>query len=349
MDGKDTTPVEGSRDRPTAVVARDKWREVRWALVLSGWAIVAVLALFALLRVVAWDSLDILIVINALSLIVYLPAWLVALGAAIGRRWWLLGAAGLVIVAQVAFIAPEFLAASPPPHWAKHAPTLRLFDANIDKSLIFAPGYVHAIARYRPDVISFEEFTPNAYSGLVASGILRSFPYRCSAPAYGATGFFVASRWRLSNCTIRSVQWDGLPTPYVVEGTLQTPGGSVALRIVHTLAPLPSYWHEWKAALAALDASVQNGRTGRMLMVGDFNANWGNQGFDALLGHGLTDGAAARGRALDMTWPNGAIVPPLVRIDHVLTGSSLAVVGIGTGGGFGSDHRYLTAVVAVRR
>ncbi len=322
---------------------------MRWVLLLLGWAIVAVLGLFALLRVVAWDSLDILIVINALSLVVYLPAWLVAVGAAIGRRWWLLGAAGLVIAAQVAFIAPEFLAASPPPRWAGHAPTVRLFDANIDKSLTFDPGYLHAIASYRPDVISFEEFTPNAYSALAASGILRSFPYRCSAPAYGATGFFVASRWPLRDCKIRTVQWDGLPTPYVVDGTLQTPAGAVALRIVHTLAPLPSYWREWKAAFAALDASVQTGRTDRMLMVGDFNASWGNQGFNALLGHGLTDGAAARGHALDMTWPNGAIFPPFVRIDHVLTGSSLAVVGIGTGAGFGSDHRYLTAVVAVRR
>ncbi len=28
-----------------------------------------------------------------------------------------------------------------------------------------------------------------------------------------------------------------------------------------------------------------------------------------------------------MTWPNGAIVPPFVRIDHVLTGAHLAVTG----------------------
>ena len=33
-----------------------------------------------------------------------------------------------------------------------------------------------------------------------------------------------------------------------------------------------------------------------MLMVGDFNASWGNKGFVALLHDGLTDGAAARGR-----------------------------------------------------
>jgi endonuclease/exonuclease/phosphatase family metal-dependent hydrolase len=49
-----------------------------------------------------------------------------------------------------------------------------------------------------------------------------------------------------------------------------------------------------------------------------------------------------------MTWPNRAVVPPLVRIDHVLTGASLAVTVIAAKSGFGSDHRYLLATVAIR-
>jgi endonuclease/exonuclease/phosphatase (EEP) superfamily protein YafD len=85
-----------------------------------------------------------------------------------------------------------------------------------------------------------------------------------------------------------------------------------------------------------------------MLMVGDFNATWGNSGFAALLHDGLTDGAAARGQATDMTWPSGAVVPPFVRIDHVLTGARLAVTQITSKPGFGSDHHYLLAAVAIR-
>jgi endonuclease/exonuclease/phosphatase (EEP) superfamily protein YafD len=49
-----------------------------------------------------------------------------------------------------------------------------------------------------------------------------------------------------------------------------------------------------------------------------------------------------------MTWPNGAVLPPFVRIDHVLTGARLAVVEIAAKSGFGSDHRYLIATVAIR-
>jgi len=41
-------------------------------------------------------------------------------------------------------------------------------------------------------------------------------------------------------------------------------------------------------------------------------------------------------------------VPPFVRIDHVLTGTGLAVTQITAKPGFGSDHRYLLATVAVR-
>jgi endonuclease/exonuclease/phosphatase (EEP) superfamily protein YafD len=223
-----------------------------------------------------------------------------------------------------------------------------VFDANIDHSLNFQAGYVRAIEQDRPDLITLEEFSPPALQSMVASGVLASFRYLCAAPAYGATGFLIASRLRLTGCQVQTVLWEGVPMPYMVDATLQSPGGPVALRLVHTLAPFPAYWREWSAALAAVDRSVHASGGSNVLMVGDFNATWGNSGFVALLHDGLTDGAAARGKATDMTWPNGAVVPPFVRIDHVLTGASLAVTEIAAGPGVGSDHRYLVATVAIR-
>jgi endonuclease/exonuclease/phosphatase (EEP) superfamily protein YafD len=321
---------------------------VRVGLIAVGWFIVAVLGLVALLRLVAWDSLEPLIVLDALTPIVYLPAWVVAVGALIVRRWWLAVAAVVIVVAQVAFVAPELLASTPVPAWARHAPVVRVFDANIDKSLHFEAGYVRAIEQDRPDLITLEEFTPPALQSMMASGVLASFPYRCVAPAYGATGFLIASRLHLTGCRVQTVLWDGHWTPYMVEAALWSPGGPVALRLVHTLAPLPAYWREWSAVLAAVDRSVRASGDSRMLMIGDFNATWGNSGFVALLHDGLTDAAAALGKARDMTWPNGAIVPPFVRIDHILTGARLTVTEIAAEPGFGSDHRYLVAMVAIR-
>jgi endonuclease/exonuclease/phosphatase (EEP) superfamily protein YafD len=137
--------------------------------------------------------------------------------------------------------------------------------------------------------------------------------------------------------------------PYMVEATLTTPAGPVALRLAHTLAPFPGSAGEWRAVLAQVDQAVSASTDGRMLLIGDFNATWGNKGFNYLVHHGLADGAAARGKALDMSWPNGAIVPAFVRIDHVLTGKQLAVTGITTKPGFGSDHRYVDATVAIQK
>ncbi|HTT55195.1 MAG TPA: endonuclease/exonuclease/phosphatase family protein [Streptosporangiaceae bacterium] len=317
-------------------------------LLVAGWLIVALLGLVALLRLVAWDAAQPLVVLNALTLVVYLPAWGVAAGALIARRWWLAAAAAVIVAAQLAFAVPELAAAAPVPGWARHAPVIRVFDANIDSSNRFQAGYVRAIERDRPGLVTLEEFTPAAQQSMSASGVLRRFPYRCMAPALGATGFLIASRLRLAGCRVRAVSWDGQWMPYMMETTLRSPGGPVALRLVHTLAPFPSSWREWSAALAAVGRSVRAGRTSNMLMIGDFNATWGNQGFAALLHDGLTDGAAARGQATEMTWPNGAVMPPFVRIDHVLTGPRLAVTEITARPGFGSDHRYLTATVAVR-
>ena len=313
-----------------------------------GWLVVAVLGLLALLRLVAWDSVEPLVVLDALTLVLYLPAWVVAAGALIGRRWWLAAAAAVIIAAQVAFAAPELTAAAPAPAWTRHAPVVRVFDANIDKSLGFEAGYVRAIEQDHPDLITMEEFTPPALQAMAASGVLADFPYRCAAPSFGATGFLIASRLRLTGCQVQTVLWDYQYLPYMVQATLWTPAGPVALRLVHTLAPFPSTWREWSAALAAVGQSVRASGDSRMLMAGDFNATWDNRGFAALLADGLTDGAAARGQATDMTWPNGAIMPPFVRIDHVLTGARLAVTQITARPGFGSDHRYLIATVAIR-
>ena len=40
-----------------------------------------------------------------------------------------------------------------------------------------------------PAVVGVGRVHPPALHSMVASGVLASFPYRCSAPAYGATGF----------------------------------------------------------------------------------------------------------------------------------------------------------------
>ncbi len=109
--------------------------------------------------------------------------------------------------------------------------------------------------------------------------------------------------------------------PFIVQTTLELPSGPQPLWVLHTTAPLQSSFSQWKGQLPPSQSMLQTRGPSGLLVVGDFNATWGNRGFRAILDAGMTDGAAARGKAFDMTWSqNLPVIPPIVRIDHVLTG-----------------------------
>jgi endonuclease/exonuclease/phosphatase (EEP) superfamily protein YafD len=325
----------------------------RWMLLASSWLVVAAVAAVTVQRVVAWDTaVSVLVWADAVGWLVAIPVLPVAIGGAVARRWWLVGAASALVVAQVALTVPELAAGTSLPSWAVGAPTVRLVDANLDKASTVRPAYLRAIRRERPDLLAFEEFTPaaGAFAGRLGYG--RIYPYVCAAPAFGVSGFALASRWPLTGCHMVTVPGEALSGGRITAfaaATVDTPYGALPVRVVHPVAPLPGSAGTWHAALVALGRSVRQAGARRMLVVGDFNATWGSAGFRALLGDGLVDAAAARGHPFDATWPNGAIVPPFLRIDHVLTGTGLAVTTIASHAGDGSDHRFLTATVAIRR
>ena len=309
------------------------------------WTVIAALGVVALLRVVAWDAVDVLAILNTITLFVYLPAWPIAAVAAFARRPGLVAAALIVGVAQIAFLAPEFAASEPIPAWATHAPTFRLLDANVSDSNRSMDGYEEQIRAVRPDVVTLEEATPRDVRLLRESGALHSLPHQFEVRSWGPFAFFVASRFPLSQTHTVSLYDRTL----IVETVLALSTGPQSLWVVHTTAPLPASFHQWKGQLASIQRQIRaRGPTG-LIVAGDFNATWGNQGFRGLLTTGLTDAAAARGRALQMTWSQAvAPIPPFTRIDHVLTGNGAAVVTIDAHTGVGSDHRDLVATIAVR-
>ena len=77
-------------------------------------------------RVVAWDSRSSLVGLNALTPLLYLPAWPVAVAAGLTRRWAQLATALVVVVAHVAFMAPELSAREALPAIAAGALRLRV-------------------------------------------------------------------------------------------------------------------------------------------------------------------------------------------------------------------------------
>jgi endonuclease/exonuclease/phosphatase (EEP) superfamily protein YafD len=324
---------------------RRRWGRLPLWIAIIGWIITAGLGILALLRVVAWDDLEPLAVLNAGTAVLYLPAWVVALVALAGRRFFLAAAAVLVVAAQIAFLLPEITAAEPLPSWAPHAPSIRLFDANVYDDNPSMSGYADEIRAYQPQLLTMEEaITPDA-TQLKDDGALARLPYRLEVKRFDPKAFLIASKYPLSGNKV--VYYDYLPL--IVQTTVHLPSGPFSLWVVHTTAPIPGSYVQWKGSLAYIAKLVAARGISKLLVVGDFNATWNNRGFRSILDAGVVDGAAARGHAFAMTWSQKVgPIPPLVRIDHVLTGTGVAVTKIATGHGPGSDHRDEMATVAVR-
>jgi endonuclease/exonuclease/phosphatase (EEP) superfamily protein YafD len=307
------------------------------------WLVTAAMALVVLMRLVAWDDLQPFAILNAFTAFIYLPAWIILIVAAVGRRYVLAGLALAVVVAQVIFVLPELTAAEPVPSWAAAAPTLRLLDANTDRPNKSLGGYAKEISQFQPQLVTMEETNRVVAQQLNQDGVLRDLPYQIDIKSYGPSGFFVASHFPLTQTHIVYLYGRAL----VVETVLQLPSGPQPLWVVHTIAPLPISFSQWQGGLAEIGQLLRARGPANLLVAGDFNATWGNRGFRAILDTGLTDAAAARGQAFDMTWNQfDHPIPPLARIDHILTGPGVAVTQIRTDAGPGSDHRDLIATVA---
>lgn len=310
------------------------------------WLILAPLAAVAVARLVAWDGDTLLAEANSLNGLAYVPAWPVLLLAALGRRAVLSGAALVVIAAQLACSAPEVLAAQPLPTWARDAPAISVFDANVgaDAGNNNMSGFARAIARQAPDLVTLEEIDPQDFAQLEADGALAPFRHRAYARGTLPWGFGIASRFPLRIEHVLS----GGGNPFLVVARLRLPRTTVRVWIVHTEAPVASLWR-WRSELDQIAARVRARGRHHLLVVGDFNATWGNAGFNAVLRSGLIDAAAALGQPFAMTWPESGLLPPVVRIDHFLSGSGIALRRLRTLPGPGSDHLALNGEVAISR
>ena len=329
-----------------AAHSRRRGRRLPLPVTVVLWIVTGALGLVVIVRLVAWDVFQPFAVLDAFTAFVYLPAWIVLAVAAVGRRFLLAGAALLVVVAQIAFVLPELTAAQPVPAWAIKAPTIRLLDANTDRPNTALSGYAKEISQVRPQLVTMEETNRIVADQLNRDGVLHDLPYQINIMRNDASGFFVASHFPLTK--IHIVYLYG--RPLIVQAVVALPWGPQPLWVVHTIAPLPPTFSQWAGGLATIGRLLRSRGPSGLLITGDFNATWGNQGFRAILAAGMSDGAAARGKAFDMTWTQFAHpLPPLARIDHVLTGAGVAVTQIRTDVGPGSDHRDLIATVAFDR
>ena len=310
---------------------------VTWIAVMAMGAVVAA-------RFWSWDTRVSFVALNAVLPIVLLPAWAALLVAALTRRKALALASAVVVAAHVLVVAPELTARSPVPAWAHGAPTVRMMTANVLVGSGDATSIAAEVRRHEPDVVVLLESPVDLAAAVLAGDLGPRYPFRFQVDRHDPFALTILSTRPLEVPEV--VANSGRPVA-VVTGVV-VGGARVRIIAVHAIAPAGWGRPVWIRDVELIRRAAQG--SGPTVVLGDFNATWNHRAFRELLADGFEDAAAARGRPFDMTWPrSGLPAPPVMRLDHILTGKGAVATWVRAGDIAGSDHRYVVGDVAVRR
>ena len=311
---------------------------MRTGLQTTGWALVGFLALVVLLRLVHADESSMLLLgLTGATPELLVVAWPVAVGALAARQWPMAALAVVLVAVHLVVLQPLFLDGRGA---GAAGSDLRILALNVEYDHDTGAAVSLQVRRADPDVVVLSELSDLTMEHLD----LSQYPYSSTFLSDGGgNGSGIWSRLPLRSQGTR--QLAGTPMSEVV---LTLPdGSSLQVRQVHTRSPRSAQDRVlWKNELAALDSELQSS-TIPTITAGDFNASQEMAPFAALLGgsRGIVD--AADGRGLLPTWPSSKVVPPFLRLDHVLLTSEIGVRTVEVLGPTGSDHRAVVADLVV--
>ncbi|RFU42355.1 endonuclease/exonuclease/phosphatase family protein, partial [Actinomadura logoneensis] len=254
---------------------------------------------------------------------------------------------GLAAAGLLAAVLPRAVPGGQP---AAQGPELRVLTAN----LMFGNGspdrIVELVRRTGADVLSLQEFPPEAVAKYENAGLTKLLPYKVTDTRWGAAGSGLYAKYPLRALPSLPKTQMAMPS---AEFTL--PGGRrVQITAVHPVPPISAEsLGDWKRDLGELPSGTAGttaapptapspgGGVVRVL-AGDFNATLDHATLRRLLGRGYADAADRAGRGLVPTWGLGQSRPPLT-IDHVLLDRRCAVRSVRVYDLPGSDHRALFA------
>jgi endonuclease/exonuclease/phosphatase (EEP) superfamily protein YafD len=298
------------------------------------WVAVAIVAGWALLRLLGIDNGFPLAATMAFTPYAAIAALLIAGVAAALSNWAASAVAALATLTLAAAVLPRALGSETVAVEGRE--TLRVPAANVHRGSADPDALVALVDRLHPDVLSVEELTPRFAAELEAAGLGGRLPQHLLEMAGNSSGAGLYSRLPLQP----------LPAPErflfrMPRARLTLPDGR-AVRIVgvHPYPPQPHQTPEWEEALASLPSG---GRGAPWVLAGDFNGTFDQSQFRAVVDRGYRDAGAAAGKGLEPTFPReGHLIPP-VTIDHVLADHRLGVVEYTVEELIESDHRAVFA------
>jgi endonuclease/exonuclease/phosphatase (EEP) superfamily protein YafD len=313
----DSTVRPGTRRRGMAMIT--------WILVAC-WLLWAVARLAGVDRITSFSP----VLIPAMAIVPYVAAGVVIplAIAALTRNWVAFGVALAVAAVYAGIVLPRAFGSGQP---RATGPELRILTANLRFGAAGNASLVDLVRRTGADVLSVQEFTPDAADRLDEAGIERLLPYRVIDPRGGPEGSGLYSRYPLKELPERG------PTTFaMVSATLEVPGTSpVRMTAAHPPAPLGPDVPRWRHDIGEIPPATPHGQVG--IVAGDFNATLDHAPLRHLIGEGFTDAADATGQGLVPTfrpWPP-------ITIDHVLADKRCAVERVKIYLQPASDHRAL--------
>ena len=217
------------------------------------------------------------------------------------------------------------------------AMTLNLHNGEAD-----AREVVRLVRKYRVDVLSLQELTPQALRRLDAAGVRKLLPRRVVRPGPRAEGSGLLARRRLRS--VGSNEMVGRAAP---EALLPVGNRSVVVAAVHAQPPVSAAGvRSWRRQLAALPGPRRNGSP--RLLLGDFNATLDHRELRRLLSRGYRDSADVTGDGLRPTWPAKRTRLPIT-IDHILLPPQVLIRSLTLRTIPRGDHSALIAALVLAR
>ena len=297
----------------------------------AAWGVTLFLLTVAALRVVCHDATVPLVWLNAFTLYVYLPAYVVLAIAAWKRRWLLAAANGAVVACHLAWVAPDFRPPTPfePPPATSAAPSLRIFYANVRMGNLDPDGLLREAVSVDPDVIVLAEVHRWWIQEMSKSPLIAQYRFGTNFDKRHPGDVVVFSRLPVSRQQL-------ITTDYRVSNVVDIPLGRETLRLFCLHAPRPllephthdvAFWQKIEPIFAE--------QLEPLVVIGDFNATQHSLVYERLTSGRLRSAHEDRGRGYATTWPNGHNLLPPIRIDHALLSPQVECVSIAEGDGIG--------------
>lgn len=261
----------------------------------------------------------------------YLPAYpLLVTGILTRKKGVWLAAAGVVLL-HLIWVAPDYL---PGQKVAAANPSLRILSANLYYNNPQIETLITEIKAADADVILLQEAFRPWWRALEDNDMFSLYPYQINTPGSSTV---ILSRWPLEDRVDGSFK----AATIFVEGQ--------PIRLINVHAPY-LFNHAGTEAIDAYYERLHEQLTleeGPLVVAGDLNVTQYSGWYRSLMREGLQSCHQLTGRGRVTTWPNGTLLIPAIRLDHVLISSELACLSILEGQGVGTDHKPLIFDIAI--